>query len=106
MKTNLLDTNGNAMIESTTLDGRDLTRHLKDSSSSKMNLFTSGIRRDVCGVKQNILFGKEVKKNVLVFNENAICPSSRYTMQAGEMWLKHGKLYLNIKLQQRIAYGI
>ncbi len=94
------------MIESTTLDGRDLTRHLKDSSLSKKNLFTSGIRRDVYGVKQDIPFGKEAKKNLVVFNEKAICPSSRYIMQAGEMWLKHGKLYLNIKLQQRIVYGI
>lgn len=94
------------MIKDATVEERDLSRHLKDSSIAKKNLFVSGITRQIPGGEQRIPFGKDVKKNLVVFNDKAVCPTSRYILQSGEMWIRNGLLYLNIKLQQRINYGI
>jgi hypothetical protein len=106
LTTTMLDSNKLAMTKESTVAGRDLSIHLKDSSYSKKNLYISGITRKIPGGDQLVLFGKEVKKNLIVFNSNAICPRSRYLIQAGEMWFRHGKLWLNLKFQQRIQYGI
>ena len=106
LTTNLLGEDGNPLIKDSTIDGRDLSCHLKDSSYSKKNLFVSGITRQLAGDRQKIPFGKDVKKNLVVFNDSAICPNSRYFIQSGEMWIRHGQLHLNIKFQQRNKYGI
>jgi hypothetical protein len=106
MTTNLLDANGVAMIKETTVEGRDLSSHLKDSTVAKKNLFVSGITRQMSGGVQNIPFVPHVKKNLVVYNANAICPRARYLIQSGEMWSRHGKLFLILKFQQRTQFGI
>jgi hypothetical protein len=107
MTTKLIDAGNKIMNVDTSVDGRRLTRHLQDAQNGKKNVFVKGIRRDLpSGVHQLIPFGKTVKKNLVVFNEDAICPLSTYLIQSGEICLTNRMLHVNIKLQQRTKFGL
>jgi hypothetical protein len=106
LSTNLLDINAIELISSTTVAGRDLTRHMVMANNDKKNLIISAVKRNLPSSAQTLELDNVLKLNVKDFDEKAICPRSRFIMNSGEGWIKHGRIHFGINLQQRTSFGM
>jgi len=106
LSTNLLDSDGKKMLKGISVKERDLSNYLVDAQGDKKNLLVKGITRDLVSGNQTLLFGSQVKKNLVVYDHNAIFPINRYLVQSGEICYHNGRHHVNIKLQKRVNFGI
>lgn len=89
-----------------TIEQRDLTKYMEPTKNGcKMSLSFSGFRRKFRNINQTINLQAIQHQTFIAFNRNAICPVSRYIMNAGEMVLRNGKFLINIKVQKRTKFA-
>jgi hypothetical protein len=103
-----LDQKGNPLwAKASRVDDRDLCLYMKATNKGcKKSLTLSGIvRKMINGGSLKILYETPITQTFVTFKPNSIYPCSRYIMNSGEIVLRHGKFYINIKLQERNIYA-
>jgi hypothetical protein len=85
------------------VEQRDLNPYMVPTSNVyKKQLELSGFDRKMpFGSVLKIEFKHKHKQTFVVFDPTAVFPNARYIMNSGEVYMRNGKLILEIKVQKR-----